>query len=220
MERSAAAIRLTGSAHHQCVSRRRECIIVFFDQEAVLSVVQAIFFEPAVVLALKNFPAAATHPVVHLGHAGLDRQSTIFKCCLLVHHVETGIGILTHEWDAGARQRLLSAIMRPRPAYAPRPHGIDMLQRGLIAQPQCSHQIKHVEIAIPPALAKRRVMGPAEINAAEPNPILGHSNGSTRSFSSSTKNTRPLPIWGMPRVLVSRSCSGYCAVMRALSSAE
>ena len=59
MERSAAAIGLTKPAHHQGIARGRECVVVLLYQQAIFSVVQAIFFEPAVILALEYFPASA-----------------------------------------------------------------------------------------------------------------------------------------------------------------
>src|SRR6516165_5102111 len=133
MKRSASAISLTKPAHHQGIARGRECVVVLLDEGTVFPEIQSVFFQPAVILTLKYFPASAAHSVVHLGNAGLDRHAAILKCCLLTHHVETGIAILTHEGNAGARQCLLPAIMRPGPAQAPRPNGIDMLQHRWFA---------------------------------------------------------------------------------------
>src|SRR6516165_12013886 len=83
MKRSAPAISLTKPAHHQGIARGRKCVVVLLDEETVFPEIQSVFFQPAVIPALKYFPASAAHSVVHLGNAGLDRHAAILKIAFL-----------------------------------------------------------------------------------------------------------------------------------------
>src|SRR5262249_13498885 len=120
MERGATAIRYAVALHHEGIARGRNRVVVFLYEEAVFPEIESVLFKPSVILAPKYFPTATTHSVVHLRHAGLNRNATVLKCCFLVHHIKTGVAILLHKRHTGASQSLLPTIGPARPSAGAR----------------------------------------------------------------------------------------------------
>src|SRR5262249_59787019 len=98
----------------------------------------------SIILPLKTLPAPAAHTTGLSNQPRLNRYAAVLELRMFVHHIETSIGILPHQGNAGAFQRRPLPIARPCPHQLPRANSLRVLYWSLFSEPHSADKVDNV----------------------------------------------------------------------------